>query len=67
MSMYNQLEYSQNYSMISGSLWNDYRNEIDNVDDNVSYGKSLRYKRKIVGKTPARSGNEEDADQQCKL
>ena len=31
--MYNLLEYSDNYSMTSGSLWNDYRDEI-NDDEN---------------------------------
>ena len=36
MCMYNLLEYSQNYSMTSGSLWNYYRDEIDDVDDNAS-------------------------------
>ena len=51
MSMYNLLEQSQNYSMTSESLWNYYRDEIDYVGDNVSYGKSSRYKTKIVGKT----------------
>ena len=33
MPMYNLLEYSQNYSMTSGSLWNYCRDEIDYVDD----------------------------------
>ena len=28
--MYNLLEYSDNYSMISGSLWNYYRDEVNN-------------------------------------
>ena len=36
MQMYNLLEYSQNYSKTSGSLWNYYRDEIDDVDDNAS-------------------------------
>ena len=35
MSMYNLLEYSDNYSMTSGSLWNYYRDEI-NYDENES-------------------------------
>ena len=56
MSMYNLLEYSQNYSMTSGSLWNYYRDEID-VDDNASHGKSFEYKIKKVGNTPERPGN----------
>ena len=51
MSMYNLLEQSQNYSMTSESLWNYYRDEIDDVGDNVSDGTSSRYKTKIVGKT----------------
>ena len=55
MPMYNLLEYSQNYSTTSGSLWNYYRDEIDDVNDNTSEGKSFIYKTKIVGKTPERS------------
>ena len=54
MPMCNLLEYSQNYSMTAGSLWNCYRGEIDDVDDNISDGKSFKYKTKIVGKTPER-------------
>ena len=37
MPMYNLLEYSNNYSMTSGSLWNHYRDEINdyvNGNDN---------------------------------
>ena len=40
--------------MTSGSLWNYYRNEIDNADDDASGGKSLKCKTKIIGKTEAR-------------
>ena len=42
MRMHNLLEYSQNYSMTSGSLWNYYREEIDDVDDNASDNKSCK-------------------------
>ena len=42
--MYNLLEYSQNYSMTSGSSWDYCRGEVDYVDDNVSDGKSFKYK-----------------------
>ena len=52
MPMYNLLEYSQNYSMTSGSLWNYYRDEIDDIDDNALDSKSFKYKTKIVGTTP---------------
>ena len=49
--MYNLLEYSQNYSMTPGGLWNYYRDEIDNVDGHVSDGPWIKYKIKIVEKT----------------
>ena len=54
MPMYNLLEYSQNYFMTSASLWNYYRDKIDNVGDNALDGKSFKYKTKIIGKTEAR-------------
>ena len=54
MPMYNLLEYSQHYSMISESLWNYYRDEIDDVDDNASDAKSFEYKTTILGKTSRR-------------
>ena len=65
MPMYNLLEYSQNYSMTSGSLRNYYRDKIDDVDDNASEGKLFNYKTKIVGKapqTPEQPGNEGGAE-----
>ena len=40
--------------MTSGRWWNYYRDEIDDVDDNPSDGKSFEYKTKIVGNTPKR-------------
>ena len=48
MPMCNLLEYNQNYSMTSGILWKFYRDEIDDVNDNASNGKSFKYKTKIV-------------------
>ena len=65
MPMYNLLEYSQTYSMTSGSLCKYYTDEIDNVDENSSNGKLFEYKTKIVGKIPqkpARPVNEGHAD-----
>ena len=44
------LFYDMNYS----SLWDYYRDEIDDVDDNTSDGKPFKYKTKIVRKTPER-------------
>ena len=48
MPMYDLLEYGHNYSMTSGSLWNNYRDEVNDVNDNVlQQVKSFGYKRKI--------------------
>ena len=55
MLIYNLLEYSDNYSITSGSLWNYYQ-----VDDNVNKinnnktrtTKSDKYKTKVKGSTP---------------
>ena len=44
MPIYNLLEYSQNYFITSGSLWNYYRDEIDHINDNASNGESFKYK-----------------------
>ena len=48
--------------MTSESLWNYYRDKIDDVDDNASDGKLFEYKTKIVGNTPERPGKEGDAN-----
>ena len=56
MPMYNLIEYSDNYSKTSGSLWQYYR---DYPNDNITQSESFKYKFKITGKTPA-AGNTED-------
>ena len=48
MSMYNLLRCNQNYSIKSGSSWNNYRDKIDDVDSNALNGKSFIYETKIV-------------------
>ena len=53
MPIYNRLENSDNYSMTSRSLWNYYRDEVDDIKDNASDGKSFDYKAKS-GKSEAR-------------
>ena len=50
MSMYNLIENSDNYSKISGSLQQYYR---DHPNDNITQSESFRSKIKITGKTPA--------------
>ena len=50
MLMYNFLEYNDNYSKISGSLWQYYRDE---SNANLTYSKWFESKMKIIGKVPA--------------
>ena len=61
--LYNLLEYSDNYCMASGGLWNYYRDEInddendnDDNDNRISNNKatkckSFKYKTKTIGST----------------
>ena len=49
MPMYNLIEYSDNYSKTSGSLWQYYK---DDPNDNLEDSESFKYKVKITGKTP---------------
>ena len=56
MPMYNLLEYSDNYSKTSGSLWQYYK---DDPNDNLA--KSFKSKVKITGKTP-NNGNTKDVE-----
>ena len=64
MSMYNLLEYCDNYSMASPSLWNYHRDEVnDDTNENnpagnyrinnnkTTTGKSFECRTKITGKT----------------
>ena len=62
--MLNILEYSGNYSMTSGHLWNYYRDEInDDANENnaacnkinnskTTTNKPFEYKTKLIGRTP---------------
>ena len=50
MPMYNLIEYSDNYSKTSGSLWQYYKDEPNN---NIADSESFKSKVKITGKTPA--------------
>ena len=58
MSMYNLIEYSDNYSKTSGSLWQYYK---DDPNDNITQSESFKSKIKITGKTPA-AGNTKDVE-----
>ena len=50
MPMYNLIEYSDNYSKTSGSLWQYCKDE---PSDNLADSESFKSKVKITGKTPA--------------
>ena len=58
MPMYNLVEYSDNYSKTSGSLWQYYK---DDPNDNIADSESFKSKIKITGKTPD-DGNTKDVE-----
>ena len=74
MPMYNLIECSDNYSMMTRSLWNCYRDEVnddDSENDNANKGinnnktttsESLEYKTKIIGSTPNNNNNDNILD-----
>ena len=53
MPMYNLIEYSDDYSDTSGSLWQSKRDEVpaDNANLTVAYSQSFKYKAVLAGKT----------------
>ena len=53
MPMYNLIQYSDNYSKTSGSLWQYYKNV---PNDNLADSESFKYEVKITGKTPGDDG-----------
>ena len=54
MSMYNLIEYSDNYSKTSGSLWQYYK---DVPNGNLTNSESFKHKVKITGNTPNNNNN----------
>ena len=58
MPMYDLIEFSDNYSKTSGTLWQYYRDE---SDDNLTDSESSKSKTKITGNTPA-GGNTKDVE-----
>ena len=58
MPMHNLIEYSNNYSKTSGSLWQCYK---DDPNDDITQSESFKSKIKITGKTPA-AGNTKDVE-----
>ena len=58
MPMYNLIEYSDNYSKTSASLWQFYK---DDPNDNITQSQAFKSKIKITGKTPP-AGNTKDVE-----
>ena len=58
MPMYNLIEYSDNYSKTSGSLWQYYK---DDPNDKITQSESFKSKTKVTGKTPP-AGNTKDVE-----
>ena len=58
MPIYNLIEYSDNYSKTSGSLWQYYK---DDPNDNLANSESFKSKVKITGKIP-NNGNTKDVE-----
>ena len=58
MPMYNLIEHSDNYSKTFGSLWQYYRDELN---DNLTDSESFKSKIEIIGKTHA-AGKEKDVE-----
>ena len=58
MPMYNLIEYSDNYSKTSGSLWQYYKDE---PHDNLTDSESFKSKTKITGNSPVH-GNKKDIE-----
>ena len=55
MPMYNLTEYSSNYAKTSGSLWQYYK---DGLNDNIADSESFKFKARITGRTLA-AGNKD--------
>ena len=58
MPMYNLIEYSDNYSKTSGSLWQYYN---DDPNDNIADSELFKFKVKITGKT-SKNRNTKDVE-----
>ena len=65
MPIYNLIEYNKNYKRTTGSLWNYYRDEPNNLllnddADPITNYVSFKYKTSITGKTS--NANQEDGE-----
>ena len=62
MTMYNLIEYSDNYSKTSGSLWQYFKDE---PNDNLTDSESLKSEIKITSNAPA--AGKKDVELNCTI
>ena len=69
MPMYNLIEYSDNYSDTSGSLWQFKRDEVpvNNADLTIDGSKSFKYKAALLGKTTNAVNNTNSSVKNAKI
>ena len=69
MPMYNLIEYSDNYSDISGSLWQFKRDEVPvgNADLTINNSQSFKYKAALLGKTADAVNNTNSSVKEAKI
>ena len=69
MPMYNLIEYSDNYSHTSGSLWQFKRYEvpINNADLTIDNSQSFKYKAALLGKTADAVNNTNSSVKEAKI
>ena len=69
MPMYNLIEYSNNYSDTSGSLWQFKRDEVPagNADLTINNSQSFKYKATLLGKTADAVNNTNSSVKEAKI
>ena len=69
MAMYNLIEYSENYSDTSGSLWQFKRDEVTDKNANltISNSQSFKYKAGLLGKTTNAVNNTKSSAKDAKI
>ena len=69
MPMYNLIEYSDNYSDTSGSLWQFKRDEVraNDADLTIDNSQSFKYKAALLGKTTDVVGNTNSSVKDVKI
>ena len=69
MSRYNLIEYSNNYSDTSGSLWQFERDEVpaNNADLTIDNSQSFKYKATLLGKIADAVNNTNSSVKEAKI